>query len=172
MREGALLTLDTEYQGCHLRHGKHTASYGPYLEERHESAEFPLSLPSAQCSLGGLSWSLNGCRGKNTMYVPQCLLTPCRLRLASLEQVSSSFTTLTRESIITKHNAVAQVRASSCPYLLKCLLHIFNHLVTAVYVFFWIVCFIICSPVISIVRIICKHGHITSGHGTWHCSVL
>lgn len=102
------------------------------------------------------------------MYVSQHLLTPCRLRLASLEQVSSSFTTFTREPTITKHNPMTQVTAFSCLYLLKCLLHIFNQLVTAVFVCFWIVCFIICSPVISIVRIACKARmhHIRTPHTT------
>lgn len=58
------------------------------------------------------------------------------------------------------------MRAFSCLYLLKCLIHIFDQLVTAVFVCFWIVCFIICSPVISVVRITCKAWmhHIRTPH--------
>lgn len=100
------------------------------------------------------------------MYVSQRLLTPCRLRLANLEQALSSFATPTPKPAITKHNPVAQVRAFSCLYLLKRLLHIFDQLLTAVFVCFWVVCFIICSPVISVVRIICKvqMRHIRTPH--------
>lgn len=105
-------------------------------------------------SLWGPSWSLSGYRGRNVMHVSShlFLLNPCRLRSASLK-VSPSFITSAYEPTISKHNPG---ESFSCLYLLKCLLHIFDQLVTAVFVIFWRLCFIICSPVVSIVSIICK----------------
>lgn len=95
---------------------------------------------------------------KIVTYDRQQLLTSCGLRLGHLQQVYSSFTTSKHEPTHTKHNPLYLVKAFFCPYLLKCLLHILNELVTAVFILFWVICFIICPPVISIVSITCKAG--------------